>query len=116
MRRVDWLEQIREQGMKDRLYEKKGIWTPGARVLPNWPICMTCSKQPHSVELVDEGSSRLEIRVKCTHKAFPEPSDPEFEDSVKVSIPSGLSQDARDEQIGWALRNVKVFDPSRPKK
>lgn len=116
MRRTDWLKAIQEQAMKDRLLERKGLWQPGARVTPNWPVCMTCGRHPHAVNLEDEGSGRLEIRVKCTHMSNPPPSAPEYEDSVRVNIPTGLSEAAYEQQVGWALKNVKVFDPSRPPK
>jgi hypothetical protein len=81
----------------------------------NWPICLTCGREPESVNLEDVSKYAVEIRVRCCHKA---PSswkegDKLFEDSVRVNIPIGTE---RNEHIAWALKTGRFFDPARPPK
>jgi hypothetical protein len=100
---------IREQVAADR------IFLPGKRKNANWPICLTCGREPYSVNLEDVSRWSVDIKVKCCHKAFSEikPSDKSFEDSVRVNIPVGTD---RDEHIAWALKSMRFFDPTRPPK
>lgn len=100
---------IREQVSADR----GSSFMPGKRKNQNWPICLTCGRQPHAVNLEDIGKYSVQIRVKCTHKAMPGPNDKDFEDSMTVSIPIGTE---RNEHIAMALKNGRFFDPTKPSK
>lgn len=87
------------------------LFMPGLRrKSANWPICMTCGREPHAVNLEEVSKWRVGIRAKCTHKAYPEPSDPDFESVVYFDIPVGTD---RDEHIRWALTAGRFFDPGQ---
>lgn len=104
----DLIKQIRETVAEDR------VLVPGrSRRNANWPICLTCGREPHCVQLEDISRFKVEIRVKCTHMVNPPPEAPDFEDSITVDIPIGTE---RDEHIGMALRSGRFFDPTRPPK
>ena len=109
--RRDLLKGIQESVARDR------IIVPGVvkRHRASWPICLTCGREPFSVNLEDAGKNRVEVRVKCYHKNFHEASDSDriFEDYAIIDIPFGAD---REEHIGWALRSLSWFDPTRPAK
>lgn len=103
----DLIKMIRETVHFDRTFQ------PGARKNRAWPICLTCGREPHAVNLEDVGKYNVDVRVKCTHKANPGPNDREFEDVMTVTIPFGAE---RTEHISMALKNGRFFDPTKPEK
>lgn len=105
----DLFRSIRETIAENR------ILVPGARKQVNWPICLTCGREPYAVNLEAVGKWCVEIRVKCCHKALGQiqKNDRVFEDSVRVDIPIGTE---RNEHIAWALKTGRFFDPTRPPK
>lgn len=107
MKTVNLLKSIRETMRADR------IIVPGRRRKnANWPICMTCGREPYAVNLEDVGKNSVEIKVKCCHKALSDiqPTDATFEDSARVDIPVGTE---RNEHISWALKSIRWFDPTK---
>ena len=107
----DLLRSIRETATADR------IIVPGQPKRKNraWPICITCGREPYSVNLEHVSRTKVEIKVKCGHKPYWQmgPQDKVFEDSVTVDIPFGAE---RNEHIGLAMRSARFFDPTRPPK
>lgn len=97
--------------IRENVKASKGLFYPGNRKKhANWPVCLTCGREPHAVNLEDIGKYRVAIRAKCTHKGNPTVSDKEFEDVLYFDIPVGTD---RDEHIRWALTSGRFFDPSK---
>lgn len=103
------MDSIREYNQTNK------VVVPGGRPTAAWPICMTCGREPYSVELMDVSNTRIEVRVKCAHKALSqiEEKDPSWEDYAQFDVPFGAD---REEHIKWAIRSTLWFDPLKPEK
>lgn len=107
----DLLKSIRQTAAADRIL----IPGRGGRKNRAWPVCMTCGREPYSVQLEDVGKNSVEVRVKCGHKPYHLMADNDmvYEDSARIEIPFGTE---RVEHLNWALQHQRWFDPTTPPK
>lgn len=107
-KQLQLLKELRKTAQADRIL----IPGRGGRKNRAWPVCITCGREPFSVNLEDVGKTKVEIRVKCAHKPYYliEKDDRIYEEAATVDIPIGTE---RNEHIDWALKHLRWFDPAQ---